>query len=57
MLMNPKEFRKRKNYEFLGFENIDSNKPYYYPNIKLEYESYIQNIINNFNEIESNLIK
>ena len=57
MLMNPNEFRKRKNYEFLGFQNIDSNKPYYYPNIKSELESYIQNIINNFNDIENNLIK
>ena len=57
MLMNPNEFRKRKNYEFLGFQNIDSKKPYYYPNIKSELESYIQNIINNFNDIENNLIK
>ena len=57
MLMDPNEFRKRKNYEFLGFQNIDSNKPYYYPNIKSELESYIQNIINNFNDIENNLIK
>ena len=57
MLMNPNEFRKIKNYEFLGFQNIDSKKPYYYPNIKSELESYIQNIINNFNDIENNLIK
>ena len=57
ILMGPKEFRKRKNYEFLGFQNMDSNKPYYYPNIKSELESYIQNIINNFNDIENNLIK
>ena len=57
MLMDPNEFRKRKNYEFLGFQNIDSDKPYYYPNIKSELESYIKNIINNFNDIENNLIK
>ena len=55
--MDPKEFRKRKNYEFLGFQNMDSNKRYYYHNIKSELESYIQNIINNFNDIENNLIK
>ena len=55
MLMNPYEFRKRKNYEFLGFQNIDSNLPYYYPNTKSELKSYINNIIYNFNEIEKNL--
>ena len=57
MLMNPIEFRKRKNYEFLGYQNIDSTKPYYYPNIKPELESYINFIINNFSELEKNLIK
>lgn len=55
MLMCPYEFRKRKNYEFLGFQNMDSNLPNYYPNVKSELESYIKNIINNFNEIEKNL--
>ena len=57
MLMNTNEFKKRKNYEFLGYQNIDSKIPYYYPNIKSDLESYINFIINNFNELEKNLIK
>lgn len=35
---------KRKNFEFLGVQNKDSNLPYYYPNVKSELESYIKNI-------------
>ena len=57
MLMDINELRKRKNYEFLGYQNIDSKKSYYYPNIKSELESYVNFIINNFNELEKNLIK
>ena len=55
MLLDPFEFRTRKNYEFLGFQNMDSNLPYYYANVKSELESYIKNIIDNFNEIEKYL--
>ena len=57
ILMDTNELRKRKHYEFLGYQNIDSKKPYYYPNIKSELESYVNFIINNFNELEKNLIK
>ena len=57
ILMDSNELRKRKHYEFLGYQNIDSEKPYYYPNIKSDLESYVHFIINNFNELEKNLIK
>ena len=57
MLMCPNESRKRKNYEFLGYQNKDPDKNYFYPKIKSELESYIQNVNNNFNELEKKLIK
>ena len=51
MLMNPKiKNKKRKNYEFLGFQDMDSNLPDYYPNIKSELETYIKNVEDNYNE-------
>ena len=31
MIMNSNEFRKRKNYELLGYQNSDPKKSYYYP--------------------------